>query len=85
MKSTHAVRALIAHINANKNKATISLQQIADLCFITQRAAVALIKRLEEGGWIIVDRQVNKPNTYTIPMDELVRAELSQLLKGRAQ
>jgi len=83
MRTTNALRLFIAHLKINSNQATISLNDLSDLLFITQRGVLNLIRRLEEAGIIEVARAPSQTNTYSIIDTESNMKLLNQLAKGK--
>jgi Mn-dependent DtxR family transcriptional regulator len=83
MRKTHALRLFIAHLRVCKNSATISLHDLSNELFISQRAVIKMVKRLESGGIISVIRQPSQTNTYSIIETEASMKLLNEIIKGK--
>jgi DNA-binding MarR family transcriptional regulator len=83
MRNTAALRLFIAHLRGSNDSATISLNDLSGLLFITQRGVLNLIRRLEDAGIIEVARVPSQTNIYSLIDTEANMKLLNKLSKGK--
>lgn len=58
--------AIVRHADEQR-RAWPGIDRLSKMTGLSPRSVRYAIERLESAGWILVDRQPGRPNTYTLP------------------
>lgn len=80
LNNTRAAELFIAAIRAEGNKFQISFTDLANYLMISRRAAIQLVERFRQAKVLLVIKQTNQANTYSLLSTEAAAKKLKQVL-----
>ena len=81
LNNTRASKLFIALIRANSNKLQISFTDLADYLLISRRSAIQLVERFQKAQVLLVTKQTNQANTYSLLNNEDAAKKLLKITK----